>query len=279
MKKKFIQVTILLLSFSFMTLVSSNKNNTEEQVEVTYNHPLTSGVIASIEPNLLNSNNIKQAKEEEEDKEQIILSGYTTTRVNIRMEGNVESEIICTIDFNTKISYSQYNKEWCKVSYDNINWYYMKKDYISQYECDYILYQAPNNSFKSYMDYRTIVSKSSDQFLLQQYAYDGNYGIRMVSNRFCIAMGNGFNVEVGDYVDLILDNGNIIKCIIGDIKADVHTDSTNMITIANGCISEFIVNKDILDTNKTGDISNVCEEWKSSIKEVKVYNKNYLEED
>lgn len=120
-------------------------------------------------------------------------------------------------------------------------------------------YFIPQNSgFKSYMSYQAISTTSSPQYVLQtQYAYTGEYGIRQVDGRFCIAIGTFSNAKVGTYVDLVLQNGTVIPCVVGDFKADIHTDSSNMVTLHNGCVSEFIVDKNSLHeiAKKMGDIS------------------------
>lgn len=142
-------------------------------------------------------------------------------------------------------------------------------------------YSLPNNSgFKSYMSYKAITSKSSLQYKLQsQYAYTGDYGIRQVNNRFCVAIGTFSDAKVGTYIDLVLENGNVIPCIVGDFKANNHTDSNNMVTKHNGCVSEFIVDRSALHTTakKMGDISYCREEWKSSVKTVIVYQTNVFD--
>lgn len=147
-------------------------------------------------------------------------------------------------------------------------------------------YDAPTNYFKSYMSYRMTTDTTSKQYdILYNYAYSGNYGIMMVEDRYCVAMGLGFNIEVGDYVDLFLENGNIIPCIISEVKSNSHTDGNRMTTIANGCISEFVIDSsDKLPYNVgdkyvgSGNISHCCEEWDSSIDYVRVYDKNFLKE-
>lgn len=77
---------------------------------------------------------------------------------------------------------------------------------------NYTTYDIPENrGFKSYMDYRTITSTGSKQFQLQNlYANTGDYGIRMVDDRFCIAVGTHFDAQIGQYLDLILENGSVI---------------------------------------------------------------------
>lgn len=143
---------------------------------------------------------------------------------------------------------------------------------------NYITYNIPENKgFKSYMDYRTITSTGSKQFQLQNlYANTGDYGIRMVDDRFCIAVGTHFDAQIGQYLDLILENGSVIPCVLADVKADIHTDSNNIITLANGCVSEFVVYTLSLHNmaKRMGDVSYCCEEWKSPIVEIIVYEQN-----
>lgn len=142
-------------------------------------------------------------------------------------------------------------------------------------------YKVPENTgFKSYMDYRTITAKNSYQYKLQdQFAYTGNYGIRMVEGRYCIAVGTYFTTDVGCYIDLILENGTIIPCILADVKADIHTDEMNIASLHNGCVSEFIVDTPSLHkiAKRNGSISYCCEEWKSHVAEIIVYEKNIFD--
>lgn len=144
-------------------------------------------------------------------------------------------------------------------------------------------YDVPDtNGFKSYLPYTSITDRTSLQYKLQNnYAYTGNYGIRMANDRYCIALGTAFNAEIGTYVDLVLKNGEIINCILADIKADIHTEDNNMITAHNGCISEFIVDKWALSEKVriAGNISKCKEEWDSKVVKVIVYEENIFEEE
>ena len=142
-------------------------------------------------------------------------------------------------------------------------------------------YDAPENSgFKSFMDYRTITNTESKQYKLQQhYAYTGEHGIRMADSRYIVAIGTYFTPDIGQYFDIILENGTVIPCILGDQKADADTDSDNIITKHNGCMSEFIVDSDALnkDVKFYGDMSYCLKDWDSPIKTIKVYNRNIFE--
>ena len=96
------------------------------------------------------------------------------------------------------------------------------------------------SSFKSYMDYRTITDKSSDQYKLRQMATTDSNGLRKIGDYYCVAMGT-FYGKVGDTFYVETDEGASWKVILADIKSDKHTDSTNRYTKANGCMMEFLV--------------------------------------
>ena len=88
-----------------------------------------------------------------------------------------------------------------------------------------------------------------------------------------MALGSYFGCEIGDEFDLVLANGTIIPCIMSDEKADMHTDSNNIITKETNCLSEFVVDKSALDISakRSGDISSVCQEWSSPVVQIRVY--------
>ena len=206
-------------------------------------------------------------------------NGWTTTNVNVRNEPSTDSEVSEVYSFNTPIQYYKFNDEWAKIVYPT-GYAYMSLQYISNEKLNYRDYTVPITSgFKSYMPYTAITNKASKQFKLQQMASDDTYGIRTVNNRYCVAIGTAFNAQVGTYFDMILANETVISCIVSDIKADKHTDKNNMITVSNGCLTEFIVNSNILDRNakRMGDISYCCDEWNSRVEKIRVYDKNIFE--
>ena len=202
--------------------------------------------------------------------------GWTITNVNVRSEPSTDCEVLEVYPFNTPIQYYKFNDEWAKIVYPT-GYAYMSLQYISNEKLNYRDYTVPITSgFKSYMPYTAITSKSSPQYKLQQIAYTGTYGIRQYDNRYCVAIGTAFNADVGTYFDLILANGTVIPCIVADIKADRHTDSNNMVTIANGCLTEFIVDSSTLNrkAKRMGDISYCNKDWNSRVEKIRVYDKN-----
>lgn len=198
---------------------------------------------------------------------------WTTTKVNVRTQPTTGSEIVDTLPFNQVISVAKFNSEWSMI-YWNEKIYYINNKYIQNNEVEFELFEVPYAANKTWMPYTAITSKSSPQYKLQHsVAYTGNYGIRMVNGRYCVALGSHFGCEIGDIFDLILENGTVIPCIMGDQKADNHTDSANIITVATDCLSEFIVDKSTLDfkAKKSGDVSSICAEWDSPVVQIKVY--------
>lgn len=129
-----------------------------------------------------------------------------------------------------------------------------KAEAIEMQLCSSTAQNVPNGTkgcrseFKSYMAYTAVTSKNSAQYKLlnSESAYtDPKTGLRMVDGRYCIAVGTGYCSKIGTKIDLVLENGNIIKCILGDVKADCHTDKTNRFHQVDGSVAEFIVDNSI----------------------------------
>ena len=141
---------------------------------------------------------------------------------------------------------------------------------------EYKKVEMPTNSgFKSYMNYKTITIVNSSQYKLQQWAHNDPQGFRLYEGRYCVAVGSGTGARVGQYIDIILENGTHIPGIVGDMKADRDTDPTNMYT-SNGCCCEFIVDKDCLVTavKRSGNCSMAKAEWASPVVNINVLERN-----
>lgn len=205
--------------------------------------------------------------------------GWTTDVIHIRKKPTTKSKILTTLNFNTKIKYIKYNKKWVQVKYNKKIGYIAKK-YISKKKQNYKSYSVPKSSgFKSYMGYKAITNRRSRQYILQyKYAYTGNYGIRQVDGRYCVAIGSYFGVKIGQYFDLVLANDTIIPCIAGDAKANKDTDGNNIFS-RNGCCSEFVVDTGSLvsSVKRSGNMSSACKEWNSPVKTIRVYKINIFD--
>lgn len=200
------------------------------------------------------------------------VSVWTKTNTDIKIEPSVMGETIGNYHWNIEIPVTYIDNDWAKIQGTE---HYVQRDFISETPIDFIDRDVPsNNSIKSYMDYRFITSKSSDQYKLQEaLAYTGDNGLRMVNGRYCIAVGSYYTTTIGQYLDIELENGKIIKAILADCKADIHTDATNRMN-PNGSVIEFVVETENLDNfaRKMGDISYV-NGWNSKVVNIRIYDK------
>ena len=134
-----------------------------------------------------------------------------------------------------------------------------------------------STGFKSYMGHRAITKSDSKQGKLQKKCTTDKDGFRRCVDRYVIAVGTGVGGQIGDCVDLFLENGEIIPCVIGDYKADKYTDSANIVG-ENGCCTEFIVDSYMLrsDIKRIGDVSHGYSGWDSPVVVIRRYIYNCL---
>lgn len=99
----------------------------------------------------------------------------------------------------------------------------------------------------TYMNYTAVTSKESRQYQLlngEEAHSDPVTGIRMIGDRYCIALGWGYTHEVGAKVDLYFEDGKVVNCILGDCKAAEDTDPTGRYQKYDGSVAEFVVDKE-----------------------------------
>ena len=134
-----------------------------------------------------------------------------------------------------------------------------------------------NNSFKSYMGAHKITDTSSAQYQLKSEYLDSACGIKLVDGDcYVIALGSYYTTTIGTRVDLVMDNGSVVRCVVGDIKADKDTDETNRQHNVDGSVIEFVVNADTLssEAKSHGDCSWADPRLMGEIKAIRVYKKN-----
>lgn len=202
-------------------------------------------------------------------------TGWTSGRVNVRDGAGLDSNIYETKNFNREIEYSSYNENWAIIKYDEgeNGVAYIHKKYISDYEPNCISMSAPSPNRKSYMYYQAITNTASKQYALQMRASTNDKGLRMLNGRFLIALGSSYSVTIGQYVDLVLENGTVIECILGDAKSDRHTDATHRIAL-DGSVAEFIVDTNLNSKSRyMGDASYSYDGWNSPVTKVIIYDK------
>lgn len=190
----------------------------------------------------------------------------------------------CTLNAGISKQLSEYNQQFAipiaGFSKELMN---MKEYELTVEENEQVIVQQsigtekdvpPNNSFKSYMDADTIISRNTDQYKLKaKYVIDEQTGIWTVDERYCIAVGSYYTKSIGTYIDVVMENGSTLHCILGECKRNRDTDYTNRQN-QNGSVVEFIVNTSSIPSmvRKMGNCSYACEEMKGEIKSIIVYN-------
>lgn len=103
------------------------------------------------------------------------------------------------------------------------------KDKSSKSKVKYIKYDIPNydTHFKAYMSYKAITAVDSPQYKLQTKAWTDDNGLRRINDDYMIALGSYYSHTIGERFKITLKNGEEFTAIIGDMKADKHTDVHN----------------------------------------------------
>lgn len=138
---------------------------------------------------------------------------------------------------------------------------------------------------KKWESYTAITNQSTMNYKITHSSktITDNLGFRKLNDRYLIAVGSGVCMNCGTYIDVILENGTTIPCIMGDGKADQHTDSNNIYTVVNDvwCCSEFIVDAPVAKEHwaKSGDASTSQPGWNSPVVQFIVYSKRIVDLD
>lgn len=122
----------------------------------------------------------------------------------------------------------------------------------------------------SYMGWQIINIVSSMQYKLREQAgmnFDSE-GFGIINGRYVIACTTTFG-QVGDYVDVYLENGIVLPCIIGDIK-NQNNEGCNQWGHKEGKnVVEFIVDKNTwYGTHENPGTSSNKPEWNSKVTKI-----------
>lgn len=127
--------------------------------------------------------------------------------------------------------------------------FFVEKEVLSQEELEMLRksqYVPPGckSANITWMAYQAVTCKSSAQYKLLNgdTAYtDEETGLRMVDGCYCAAIGTGWGCKIGQKFDVYMNNGNVFHCIMGDAKADIHTDeATHKFQAFDGSVLEMI---------------------------------------
>lgn len=135
---------------------------------------------------------------------------------------------------------------------------------VKAMDVTYTNFGVPNiqSWFKTWMDYRTISDKSSPQYKLVNHqdsnsVYTDSEGfLRAVGETdlgisddyYVIALGSYYGTQIGCKYKITTDTGRVFYGILGDQKADMHTNSTHQYA-GNNDVVEFIIDTRSLNRN------------------------------
>ena len=109
---------------------------------------------------------------------------------------------------------------------------------------------------KTYAYYTAVTAKSSPQYKLlrsSKCTTDKETGIRMYDGCYCVALGSYYGTKIGTKYKITFSNGNTIKVILCDQKANRHTDSRHQYAVNNKDIVEFYVQRSMIPRGIRGD--------------------------
>lgn len=114
-----------------------------------------------------------------------------------------------------------------------------------------------DTSFKTYMDWRTITNRASNQYkLINTYGWHDEQGfMRVRSERdlgitddyYMIALGSYYGTEIGTKYRITTTEGRVFYGILSDCKDDRHTNSTHQYA-RNKDVVEFLVDTRYLNS-------------------------------
>lgn len=158
-----------------------------------------------------------------------------------------------------------------KNAYAEINPNQVARDYNMEL-WEMWTHDTANSQKMTYMDYRAITNKASNQYKFQQRddVWVDEYGFLVQNSEwYVVAMGSYWG-KIGDKFIIHLENGEIISCVLGDIKSDRHTDRQNYAHESDGHVVEFLIDSGSsymkeVGMAKHGLVNKVFKQWDSKI--------------
>lgn len=125
---------------------------------------------------------------------------------------------------------------------------------------DEIIKAYPHKEFKSYMSWKALSPNSKQGQFSAQATPDPETAIMMYNGRYLVALGFAYADEVGQEIDIVMESGQVIPAVVGDFKAEEHTDEHNSTQRWDGSVVEFIVSDNEAAkkvTNGTGSYNDI----------------------
>lgn len=108
-------------------------------------------------------------------------------------------------------------------------------------------YSYYDTGFRSWMSSSAITDTGSSQYKVVSLAETDSNGLLVIDGKPVVALGSGWSLRVGDTARVTTDK-TTYDVVVGDIKADSHTDSSCKVTVHNGCVVEFVVDSSALNS-------------------------------
>ena len=70
----------------------------------------------------------------------------------------------------------------------------------------------------------------SADYYVKGYAEEGDMGVKYLGDRVCIRVGSSVEVESGQYIDMELDNGDVVPCVVVGIDEDSERAVTSIVS-------------------------------------------------
>jgi hypothetical protein len=139
------------------------------------------------------------------------------------------------------------------------------------------------HDWKPYARHTAITAKSSPQYALQKKAKTDDNGLRYVYDpegvkRYCVALpvywAGGTLEDIGRCFDVVMENGAILHCCLGDLKKREHSQNGAGKFGAHGELLEFQVDQSKLPdiVRKCGDISRLGGAFEGEAVEIRVFD-------
>lgn len=143
------------------------------------------------------------------------------------------------------------------------------------------------HTWKPWANYHAITATDSPQYKLQRIAQTDENGLRYIIDadgvkRFCVAMPvawcGGTSKDIGRLFDVVMSNGSVLNCILGDTKKVEHSQKGEGRFGRKGELMEFQVDEVRLHpgARRSGTISSIGGAFEGEADFVIVYDKNFL---
>jgi len=122
-----------------------------------------------------------------------------------------------------------------------------------------------DTGFRCFEYSNAITNTTSKQWKIVHEAEVGEYGFLYHSEYPLAAIGHGWGYVIGDIVEITTDQSTY-TIVVGDYKAYKDTDSTHKISYRSGCVCEFIVSKEHLDSRirRAGNVA-ILDQYKGLV--------------